>query len=459
MCATSLIGFILAGCAARRALAVSVPLDSRSPVFCEGRVANEAIDGRWGWKFDLNLISCDADGVPVSAVGRVRASARHRFVDEKPMPGEVIRAPFVFKKPREFKGRGSFSYGRYLISRGVGAVAYARGELVSIEPASGFAAAISGWRTSLRGVIRGSVTPREAQVVEALATGTRARIDDGLRESFSRAGIAHLLAISGLHVGYVALMIYMLVRFSLGRVPWIVSRMPVRRLAAAVALPLVWLYVAFVGFPMSGVRAGLMLSIYFVGVIAGLRQDALTTLAAAVVAVLLAMPLSVLDVSFQLSVVAVLGIVVVAMPIIRLADLWLGGSCIRIIFARKAFALLAISISAALFTAPLVAYHFGTFTALGPITNLVAVPLVALGLMPSILLATMFAPISSWAAGLILKISGLLSGVLIDISGWVSEIGASLAGHVSPTASEMVLAYAAIVLPLALMAFRRRISD
>jgi competence protein ComEC len=308
-------------------------------------------------------------------------------------------------------------------------------------------------------MIRGSVPPREAQVVEALATGTRVRLNESVRESFSRSGIAHLLAISGLHVGYVALMIYLLVRMTLGRFSGIVSRLPVGRLSAMIALPLVWLYVAFVGFPMSGVRAGLMLSVYFLGVIAGLRQDALTTLAAAVIAVLVAMPLSVLDISFQLSAVAVLGIIVAALPVIRRVDGAVGRAGITAALTRKGLALVAVSASAALFTAPLVAYHFGTFTVLGPITNLVAVPLVALGLMPSILLATLLAPVASWAAGLAFKFSGLLSSVLIDLAERVSAMGSSFTGYVSPTAWEMALAYAAIALLLAMRALPRRFFD
>jgi competence protein ComEC len=459
MCAASMLGFVLAGHAARGALAVSVPLNSKGPMVCEGRVAGDSVNGRWGWKFDLDLVSCDADGTRAAAFGRVRASARHRFVGEGLLPGEVVRAPFVFKTPREFKKRGSFSYGRYLMSRGVGAVAYARGDLERVRLASGFAAAIGRWRAGLQGAIRGSVPPREAQVVEALATGMRSQLDEGMRESFSRAGIAHLLAISGLHVGYVALMIYLLVRATLGRVPAIVSRMPLRRISAMVALPLVWLYIAFVGFPMSGVRAGLMLSVYFLGVIAGFRQDALTTLAAAVIAVLVWMPLSVLDISFQLSVVAVLGIIVAALPMMRRVDGRFCRSGFIGAFMRRAFAIVAVSVSAALFTAPLVAYHFGTFTLLGPITNLVAVPLVAFGLMPAILLATLLAPVASWAANLAFKFSSLLSGVLIDLAERVSDAGSSLTGYASPTAWEMALAYAAIALLLALRALPRRFSD
>jgi len=457
--AAATAGFLLAGHAARSVLAVSVPLDSKAPLLCEGKIAGEAVDNRWGWRFELDLISCERGGSMAPASGRVRVSSPHSYVEGKPLPGETVRAPFVFNRPREFARRGSFSYANYLMSRGAGAVAYARGELQRVRPASGFAAAMSGWRTSLKETIRRSVPGRESQIVEALATGMRSNMEVGVRESFSRAGIAHLLAISGLHVGYVALMIYLLVRFSLGRIPWIVSRAPVRRLAASIALPLVWLYIAFVAFPMSGVRAGLMLTVFFAGVMAGMRQDSLTTLAAAVVALLLAMPLSVLDVSFQLSVVAVLGIIVAAVPVVRRFDSRFSGGGMPGALMRKAFALVAVSASAALFTAPLVAYHFGTFTALGPVTNILAVPLVALCIMPAILIATLLAPFSPWAAGHAFWISGALSGLLMELAEWISERGSMLAGCVEPTALQTALAYAAMALLIALSALPKRLFD
>lgn len=446
MCASSLLGFALAARAAQDALSISAPLYSKTPTICEGRIVGEPVRKRWGIKFDVDLLACDADGGRIGASGRARASARYEFVGAWLQPGDIIRAPFTFKRPREFKNPGSFSYTRYLMSRGIGAVASVRGKLKRLRRSSGFGPAISVWRAGLRRIIRESVPKREAEVVEALATGRKAEMDEGVRESFSRAGIAHLLAISGLHAGYVALMIYLLVRFTLGRAPNLVARIPLARLSAAVTLPLIWLYISFVGFPMSAVRAGLMLSVYLVGVIAGLRQDGLTTLAAAVIAVLVVWPLAVLDISFQLSVAAVIGIIVAGLPLIRGVDRSFSSRGTSGKLVRRFSALVIISVTAALFTAPLVAYHFGTFTALGPVTNLIAVPLVALGLMPVILLATLLAPIVPWAAGYAFWISGLLSGVLIDVAEIASNSGAFLTGNVSPSAGEMALAYAVIAL-------------
>ncbi len=458
MCAFSALGFASASHRARGALQVSLPLDAARPVVCEGRVRGEPARKRWGIVFDLDILSCEAGGILSDAHGGVRASATYRFVGEEIGPGDVVRAPFVFKRPREYGGSGSFSYGRYLMARGVGAMAYARGRIERVGAGGGPDAWMGRWRAGLRRTIRERVPQREAQVVEALATGTRTQMDDGVRESFSRAGIAHLLAISGLHVGYVALMIYLLVRFTLGRVPALVSRVPVARLAAFVTLPLAWLYVAFVGLPMSAVRAGLMLTVYLVGAIAGLRQDALTTLAAAVIAVLVSMPLSILDISFQLSVTAVLGIVVVALPLMRRVDGRLRGRGPARALVRRAFALVVISAAAALFTAPLVAYHFGTYTLMGPIINMVAVPLVAAGLMPAIILATLLAPLAPWAAGHVFWLSGKLSGALIDCAEWASSSGSSLTGNVSPSAWEMAFAYAVLTIVIAPAIIVRRPS-
>lgn len=88
--------------------------------------------------------------------------------------------------------------------------------------------------------------------------------------------------------------------------------MPVQRIAALATLPAVWSYVTITGSSISSIRAGIMITVYLLGILAGRRRDLLNTLAISVALILLIMPLSFFDISFQLSVTAVLGIALFA---------------------------------------------------------------------------------------------------------------------------------------------------
>lgn len=449
-----LAGFVLASYSAMRTLDLSIPLGSKEAIGCVGRVAGDASQREWGIRFDLDLEECGAK----AASGTVRVNAGSRYLDDDVLAGDLISVPLVFSRPREFRNPGSFSYGRYLMSRGVGAVASARGRVDLLERDEGnpFAGMARGLRGRIAGDIRSSASPEVQGILEALATGKREGIDEATRKTFSASGLSHLLAISGLHVGYVALMIYLLIRFTLGRVPAVVSRVPVARLAAAVTLPLIWFYIAFIGVPMSAVRAGLMLTVYLVGVVAGLRQDGPTTLAAAVIFVLIAMPLSILDLSFGLSVAAVAGIMLLAIPLIGRVSGTLEGRGSAARLGSRAFALFILSFSAAAFTAPLVAYHFKSFSALGPLANVIAVPLVAFLLMPAILLASTLTAMLPWLAPLAWKGAAALASLLARFAEYVAERGETLVGAWAPSPFEVVLSYAVLIVAAGLVIVPRR---
>lgn len=436
-------GWTLSSRAIERAAFVGVPIDTKKPLVCEGLVRGDPVVKDWGMQFVLDLQSCGGASAR-ETLGTVLVNAGRAFVPVTPASGATVRAPLVFTRPREFNNPGGFSYGRYLLIRGIGATASARGRVETIRPsASAFNRLLSTWRARLKQAIYASASPASAGVLTALATGDRTGIEEEVRKSFSHSGLSHLLAISGLHVGYVSLLIFFLLRCFLRVCPVIIERVPLAKLAAGLSLPILWMYIAFVGYPLSAMRAGLMLTVYLSGVIFGMRQDGLTSLAAAVVIVLLVMPLAVLDVSFQLSVAAVVGIILLGGPLAASVIAWTQRAPMGRVL-KYAGSLFAMSIAAALFTAPLVAHSFGTFTALGPAANLIAVPLMAMGIMPLVLAASFLTALSSWLASFAWQGAGAFVQALIVLSERAQEIGASLSGGWFPSSLEMLLAYAAI---------------
>jgi len=191
-----------------------------------------------------------------------------------------------------------------------------------------------------------------APLVEALVLGRRDDLDPRWRRVFADAGIAHLLAISGLHVGIIAAWTLLLAR-----------RLASLRTARLLTAVVVWAYVGLLGFPAPAVRSAAFISLQ---VAAGLRQrhphqEAL--LAATVLVVVALDPGAASEVGAWLSVAATWGTGYALRQLPAAGRRW------------PAVPLLAASLGATLATAPITALVFGTVAPIGVLTNLVAVPL------------------------------------------------------------------------------------
>jgi len=458
MIAVFCFGLGASGISAHRSMMVSIPLDGKSVSTCEGRVREMPVQKSWGKRVDVDLVRCatDDDEGMMSASGGVRLSII-RGGDYK--PGDLIRFRSRLKAPRDFANPGAFRYARYLMVHGVAARGYVISKVRVVQTAnnSWLGSWIDGWRTHIGESLASSIDGESRAVVEAMALGKRAGITHELRDRFSRAGIAHLLAISGLHVGYAALMIYLLIRLFLFPFPALIERYSRQRIAAFASLPIVWLYVVMTGSAISAIRSGIMISVYLAGVIALRRQHLPSTLATAICLILVVAPLSVLDLSFQLSVIAVTSIIILTPGIIR----GFGLKGMRKTFWDRVFSwiimLAVISFAATLGTAPIVAHYFHIGTAVGLISNIVAVPLTGFILLPSIMLASIISTISTSLALPIWKFSGFAASHLISIADLSSNLGAPLIFRWSPGLCAVILVYliSAILAAAFLKSYRR----
>lgn len=140
-----------------------------------------------------------------------------------------------------------------------------------------------------------------ADFLNAVVLGDKSGIDDSVRLSFANGGTAHMLALSGLHLGIIAgfLLLLLWPLKTIGKYKW----------TYGIAIVLVWLYIAVTGMPPSAVRAGLMITISSIAVMAERRNIALNALASACLIILVADPSSLFDAGFQLSIVCVAGLI------------------------------------------------------------------------------------------------------------------------------------------------------
>lgn len=217
----------------------------------------------------------------------------------------------------------------------------------------------------------------EFQVSKALLTGDKHDIDRDLRNSYSRLGIAHLLAVSGLHVGVIFLVFTFILSF-------LNYNNTTRIIKALLILLIIWFYVGLAGFAPSVQRAGLMFSVLTIGNLSRSKYSSLNALAFACFITLLINPLTISDVGFQMSYIAVLSIVIVGNYLQN-----------RIPFSNKLLiyvskmAIITVSAQIALF--PLVAYYFHQVSILFLITNVIIVPLFTFVIIPLLILGVAIA--------------------------------------------------------------------
>ena len=254
----------------------------------------------------------------------------------------------------------------------------------------------------------------------AFASGDRGEVPEETAALLRRTGTAHLLAISGLHIGLVGGMAWAvgwwLARpLALLRWPW-----PARLAPALIGLAGAWGYGALVGWPVSAQRAVIMIAAAVMGQAAGRRADAWSLLGIAAAAVVLVDPGQVSQPGFWMSFGAVAGILAWSRAVTRLLPLdhpaWLGwvvGS-------------LAASLGATLGTLPVIAWLFQMVSPLSPLTNLVASPLMAGVAVPGALLADRL----PGGAGLLAlavadSAAGLTLGMLraLDVPPWTPAVG------------------------------------
>ena len=203
-------------------------------------------------------------------------------------------------------------------------------------------------------------------VVRAMVAGDRSRLDTARRAAYADSGFAHLLAVSGLHTG----IIFVWINVLLGWMPLLRWGHLLRNILAVGAI---WVYVAVTGGAPSVVRSAMMYSILQLTLAYGSEYRSLNALAGAAVVMLLFNPRWISDLSFQLSVLSVGGIIAWGVPLCR-------SFRVRWFPLRWMIDSLMISAVASLSTAPLVSHAFGRFSAAGCLLNPAAI-LLALGIV------------------------------------------------------------------------------
>lgn len=471
MLAVTLLGLIIIGMVAAkfRLTAVEAPRLSEKigPLFVIGQITKIENRGSRGIRFHLHLKGTRPSGrkslrrletwphyIRISARPEVlppRKNLTDRDIVGPPVIGQFVELEAVLFPPPKPVLPGGYDFSRTAYFQQLGAVGYAltpprpmvskrsRQELVSpaakqewSKPAALVRSfdqnsvventdlykifmSIEKLRQSLSLRIRSALPSRSGGLADALITGNRSGLDEPEISHLRMAGLAHILAISGLHMAIMAGTLFWWLRAVLALVPPLALYIEIKKTAAIFSLFGAAFYLLLSGASVATERAFIMMAILFVGIIVDRPGITLRNVAAAALIILLSKPESLVDVGFQMSFAAVTALVSV-FEFFRKKSIFSGkvfGPGILSSLLSYFLGITASTLIASLAVAPLAVFHFHKLTQYGLAANLIVLPLLGLLIMPAALATLVLLPVGLEAIPL------TVMGVGCD---WVLEV-------------------------------------
>ena len=383
--------------------------------------------GEGGRRYLLDRV--EIEGLrPEETPERVRISARG--AGDAVLPGTWLRAFASLRPPPLPAEPGAWDFARRAWFQRLGAIGFSLGAPTPVaapagESDGGPLALLSSIRHAVSARVLAGATESAGPLAAALLTGDRSAIEKPVLQAMRDSGIAHLLAISGLHVSLVAGLIFIAVRFLLALVEPVALRYPIKKWAAASALVGAAAYLLLSGMSVPTQRAFVMVGFVLLAVMLDRTSLSMRLIAWAALVVLAIAPESMLGPSFQMSFAAATALIATyeaaREPLARLAAR--GGLAWRPFVYGTG--ILLTSLVAGLATGPFAVYHFNRFADYSLLTNLGAVPITGFWVMPWGLVALLLVPFGfEWLA-----LAPMGWG--IDAIVWIAQRVAALPGSVS----------------------------
>ena len=405
------LGVCLAGARAHRVEAPKLDFRYYGPV--EGRIV--ALDRSASDAVRMTLdrvVLRDTD--PARLPGRVRLSVHGPEADL--VPGQRVMTTGHLSPPSGPAEPGGFDFRRHAWFLGLGAVGYTRAPVVTAAPPDRgeLSMQIFGLRMAISDAIRARLPGDTGGFAAAVTTGDRSGMGQAALEALRASNLAHLLAISGLHMGLLAGVVYGGLRFALALIPPIALRWPIRKIAAIGALAAAAVYLALSGGNVATERAFIMVATALVAVLFERRALSLRAVAMAALIVLTLRPEALMSPGFQMSFAATTALVSVFTAL-------RGRDTARLpVWAKPAMGVFLSSAIAGLATAPVSAAHFNAMAPYGLLANLVSVPVMGSVVIPAAVAAACLAPFG--LEGIALHVMGLgldwILAVATEVASW-----------------------------------------
>ncbi len=303
----------------------------------------------------------------------------------KALPGTKINVDCKIRPTRPGILPGEFSENQYATANNIQWIATTYVSNISItDKTQNHKYLLNDIRSSISDQID-KLFPKETKgIAICLLTGDKTQIPYEVKQEFSLAGTAHVLAVSGLHIGIISVIIYLLLSF-IGN-NWI---------RFTVFSILVISFIILTGAHASSIRAGFMAIAIMLAIALQRKYETLNIVALVVLIVIIIYPGMIYSVGFQMSVAAITGIVLFYKHIHKFFKGLLSEK--SNILINSIISSISITFAASISVAPIIAYYFNVFSIISPLTNLFCIPLIFLGMIftiISVFLSYLYFPIA-----------------------------------------------------------------
>ena len=422
----------------------------------EGLVIGREDDGEKK-RFVVHAEKIIDENIEVETAGRITLTIRKG--GDNVVPGSRIRFWAKLKRPRNFGNAGGFDYDGFLKKKGIYVSSFMSDDtyLAIMGKVPPFWSFIYKFRYAVEGAIDDAPphedSPGEGRgIIKAITIGEKGDLGEDVLESFRRSGTAHLLAISGLHMGIVAFFFFRIFRWLLAR--W--ERLLIYNLAGKGAALLtifpLSLYLFASGMATSALRAYIMVMVFLMSILVEREGEIFNTIAAAAMIILAAWPQALFDIAFQLSFSAVIAIVYLAPRMESLMKMATGDK-IHPPF-NKVITFIVVSLSASIGTAPIVSHYFMEISLVSVLTNIILVPLIGFLAVPVSGLALFASLLSPLLSKPLFAIALYIADLSLPVASYMSHLPYSSILISPPSPGEIFLFYALLI---ALFSMKKRV--
>jgi len=342
--------------------------------------------------------------------------------------GDCIELIAKLPKSYTYNPLGNYDFARRDFYQGISASGYVISPIFKKDceqPHTTITDKINQWRDDIKQIVEVNTRPEQSAIIKALTIGDKSGIEKTQAASYRTAGLAHLLAISGMHMGMIVLLTFLLIRllllpFGSGRYDW-------RKPAAVISIIMALIYFLISGQSVSCIRAFIMTMCVMVAVLLNRRPISQRLWALAILIVVTITPVAVVTPGFLMSFAAVLGIVSFYEANAESLKKWY---IKRSILGRIGIYLLGVIITdlvASLMTLPYTIYYFHQISVYTTLGNLLAGPVIVFLVMPALLLFLVTSPFSISTY----TVKPVATGVDIinQIASWVASLAGAKSGE------------------------------
>ncbi len=396
---------------------------------------------------------------------RVSATAKH----ESMLPGDTISGLVRLQPVSGPVYPGGYDFSFFAWHDGMGGSGFFMGRPSKLETqfklgiTEQFVTHINTMRIAVEARILKAMPDTTGKIAVALVTGNKTYIPTDIQENLRKTGLAHILAISGLHMALVTLTVIWCIRFLLVLVPNLALRYPIKKIAVCAGFVSATTYLMLSGAGVATQRAWVMISVMLLAVLMDRRAITMRSVAISAMIILMINPESLLSPGFQMSFAAVTALVAGYEVLNQRRKLQAENTFIPVqqnFLVRASSGLLGYfsgiattSLIAGTATAFIAAWHFHQVAPLGLLANLIAMPIVSIIIMPFVLFSILLMPY-----GLeFLPLASVSMGIewVVAASSWVESISPN--GNTGLLGREAIFIFALFMISICFLKTRLRL--